>query len=114
MNSAHTYNSEPDGYRVTSARDLSGGLDTRTAIREIRGFVVAHYSELDVDNDGFISKGELEAAFHARNTPTLTRAFIKFLLRQIVEKKAPEQAQGPGASSCISRSDIENYFGRFE
>ncbi len=74
---------------------------------EIRTYAYMVFDQLDTNGNGFLELEEIAAAMNLPQTSTREKSFLAFLLDN---HDAIAESHEDGATSGISRADIESYF----
>lgn len=80
------------------------------SINQIKEYAYQSFDKLDINDDGYIDRSELEAALKAAGTGDREKSFITFLLtnQESISHQVNEGSHGP--NDGISRLDLEAYF----
>lgn len=100
MNFNPTSNSKPQ------ALSLSDGYCVSELLAEVRNFALMAFDQLNCDQNGFLSREELERFLEQEDLTSYQRGCAKFLLTNIEKISQNGDSEVDG----ISREEIADYF----
>ncbi len=93
-------------YRCTP----SSGIRIADTLDEVKSFAYDSFDRLDKNNDGFVSRQELNEVLHDHRWSWRDRSYVSFLLRRLDDIKAAYDEEWGDDVDGISRVDIQEYF----
>ncbi len=87
-----------------------GGVSITDTFDEIKRFAFKSFTDLDRNEDGFLSADELKEAFESNKFDLRQRAFISFLLRRIADIESTYSEEWAPHKRGISLVDLQEYF----